>query len=128
MLQQLWELAVLVRTHDQLHQRVASQESGAQPLRHTPQDADHQPGLLPLVGLEMVEPLQNPLLGMLAHGTGVEQNDVRLLWTGRHTVAVGAQDAQHDLRVVEIHLAAVGLHVDQPCPVHRVHSGLWSGF
>jgi hypothetical protein len=76
----------------------------------------------------MVEPLQNPLLGMLAHGAGVEQNDVRLLWTGRHTVAVGAQDAQHDLRVVEIHLAAVGLHVDQPCPVHRVHSGLWSGF
>ena len=104
------EVAVAVGPDHQVHPGHLLQQRGAQALRHAADHAEDAAG--PLVALQLAHPPDHPLLGVVAHGAGVDQHDVgvrRLL--GPH-VALPAEHPEHELGVGHVHLAAVGLDVD----------------
>ena len=107
---ELGQVAVRVRADDQVDLGDALEQHGAEPLRHAADHAEHVAG--PLVALQLAHAADHPLLGVVPHGAGVDQHDVGVgRIVGAH-VALAAQDAEHELGVRHVHLAAVGLDVD----------------
>ena len=52
-----------------------------------------------------------PVVSILAHCTGVEDDNVCLRATGDWTIACAVQQSGESFGVMDIHLAAVGLHL-----------------
>lgn len=79
-------------------------------LREAPAHGDLHPGVLPLDGGELAEVAVQPVVGVLAHGAGVDDDDVGLLTLGAN-VARGFERAAETLGIVHVHLTAVGAHL-----------------
>ena len=82
-------------------------------LRHTAADADHQAGVLLLELFQCAHVAENALLGVFAHGAGVEQNQVGVLDVITQTVADILQNTADLFTVVDVLLAAVAAHIRQ---------------
>jgi hypothetical protein len=67
---------------------------------------------VPLEALEGAELGEDLVLGLLADRAGVEEDDVGVVGAVGELVVVGAQQPGHPLRVVLVHLAAVGDEVE----------------
>ena len=107
---ELRKVAIGVRPDDQVDLRDALEQHGAETLRHAADHAEHVPGTL--VALQLAHPADDPLLGVVAHCAGVHQHHVGLGRVLRAHVALAAEDAEHELGVRHVHLAAVGFDVD----------------
>jgi hypothetical protein len=115
---QVGEVAVGVRAHHQVHPRHPLEQRGAEALGHA---ADHaQDVARALVALQLAHSADHPLLGVVAHGTGVHQHDVGVGRIVGARVARAVEESEHQLRVRDVHLAAVGFDVD---PFHAAPSG-----
>ena len=69
------------------------------------------PGSAALRRPQFPEPRPDLLLGVLAHGTGVEQDHVRALAVFDRFVSLGAKLPENQLAVEHVHLAAEGFQV-----------------
>ena len=107
------QVPIGVRSHDEVDPRHALQQRRAESLRHAANHAQDVPG--PLVSLQLTHPANDPLFGVVAHRAGVDQHDVGLGGILRADVALAAKDPEHELGVRHVHLAPVGLDVD---PLH----------
>ncbi len=86
------------------------EEYRPQSLGHAADDAEDRSGTL--VTLELPHPADDPLLGVVADGAGIDQHHVGPLGPLGRDVAVPRQHAEHQLGVRDVHLAAVGLDPD----------------
>ncbi|MNE80131.1 hypothetical protein D3C80_1766740 [compost metagenome] len=77
-------------------------------LRHTAADTQQQARLLQLQRFEMAQLPEYFILGILADGTGIQQNDIRIVPVFHGQIAHLLQHTLHRLGVMLIHLAAVG--------------------
>ena len=75
--------------------------------------ASAQAGLFLLEALEGAHIAEHPLLGMLAHGAGVEEDQVGVLRLVAQTVANIHQHTLDALAVVDVLLAAIAVHKGQ---------------
>src|SRR5690606_25163781 len=76
-------------------------------------DADDQPGLGLLEQARTPEIVKHPLLRLLAHRTGVEEDHVGLFRVvGLDQFFVGTEHVRHLLGVVLVHLAPEGADVE----------------
>jgi len=64
------------------------------------------------VALQLADARQHPLLRVVAHRAGVHEHHVRLARVAGADVALPLEDAEHQLGIRDVHLAAVGLDVD----------------
>ncbi len=81
-------------------------------LGHAAEDADEKARVAALVLEEMAGLAEGLLLGLVAHGTGVEEDDVGVGLIVDDGVAAVAEHGGDGLGVAGVHLAAVGLEVD----------------
>ena len=96
-----------LRADHEVHRGHLFQKDRSEALRHAAHHPEDHPGVL--VPLELPDPANDPLLGVVAHGTGVDQHDVGALGLGRLDIALTREDTEHQLSVRHVHLAAVGL-------------------
>jgi hypothetical protein len=106
---ELRQVTVRIGAHYQIYTRHTRKECGTQPLRHAPNHP--QDPAVTLVPLELADSSYNALLGIVAHGAGVHQHDVRILGSIGAYVAIATEHAEHQFGIRHIHLAAVGLDV-----------------
>ncbi len=109
-LDQLGQTAVAVGSDDEIHLRDTLEQLGAKTLRHASHDTQHISRAL--VAFQLPHASQDPLLRVIAHGTGIHEQHVRLGGIGGAHVARTAQDTEHQLGIRDVHLAAVGLDVN----------------
>ncbi len=81
------------------------------PLGHAADDADHDVRLVHLAVFQFAEPRPDFVLGVLADGAGVVEDDIRLLAIFDRFVPLGAELTQDELGIEHVHLAAEGFHV-----------------
>ena len=62
--------------------------------------------------LQLTQPANDTLLGMIANGARVDENDVGTVGDIHRQIASGSELAEHELGVADVHLAAVGFDVD----------------
>ena len=106
------KVAVRVRAYNQIELRHALEETSLQVLGHAPRDAEDDSGAAMLVPAQLAQAPVDALLGMLADGTGVDEDHVGFGGLIDPLVARGAELTEHQLGVGHVHLAAVGLDVD----------------
>ena len=64
------------------------------------------------VPLQLAQPADHALLGVIANRAGVDEDDVGAVRAVDGVVAVRRELPEHQLGVAHVHLAAVGLDVD----------------
>ena len=79
----LAEVRDRARPEGDVHERIALEDALALGLRVAAADRDHEVGALPLACGGVPEVRREPRVGLLAHGAGVEDDDVRALRRGR---------------------------------------------
>ena len=79
-----------------------------QALGHAADDADHQTRTFAAVAFHLGQAPPDPLLGVVADRAGVDQDDVRLGDPLRIDIALLLHECDDDLRIADVHLAAVG--------------------
>jgi len=62
--------------------------------------------------LEIAQPSVDPDLGIIPHGARVDEHDVGRSQRVGLLITGARQDAQHNLAIGHVHLAAVGFNVD----------------
>ena len=107
---ELGQPAVAIGPDDQVHLRHASEQPLPEALRHAADHAEHVARSLVL--LQLAEAREHALLGVIAHGAGVHKQHVCLRGVVGADIPLPTQDAEHQLGVRHVHLAAVGLDVD----------------
>ena len=65
-----------------------------------------------MLRLQLAEPADDALLGVIANRAGVDENDVRTVGPIDGVIAVRRELSEHQLGIAHVHLAAVGLDVD----------------
>ena len=80
---------------------------------HTAAQADDQAGLFFLKALQRAHVAEHPLLGVLTHGAGIEQDQVGILRLIAQAVTDIYQHAFNALAVVDVLLTAVAVHKGQ---------------
>lgn len=113
------DLVKLLRADDEVDIGELVEERGAAVLRHAAEDAEDKVGLLLFAGLEVAGFADGFLLGGVADGAGVEEEDVAVVFVGDDAITAGTQHSRDGFAVALVHLAAVGFDVN---PVH-VRSG-----
>ena len=88
-------------------------------LRQTAPDGDLHPRVRLLDRNQVTEVSVEPIVGVLANGTGVEDHHIGLLALGHRHIARILEQASQTLRVVDVHLAAVSAHLIRPTKAHR---------
>src|SRR5699024_2745027 len=78
-------------------------------LGHASADGDLQAGMVLLDLRELAEVAVETVVGVLAHGTGVEDDDIGLVVAVRLNVAGIVEESGETLGVVHVHLTSVGL-------------------
>ena len=109
LIQKRGQRAVSVGAHHQVYIQIAFQKLFLEAFGHAAHQAHLEPGALLLERGELLEPVQHPLFGMVADGTGVHQYQIGFRAVGRGIVAV-FQKGNQNLRIGKIHLASVGLY------------------
>ena len=109
MADQLGKIAVRIGADDQVHLGHPLEQYRTQALRHAAHDAQHGTGAL--VALELSHPADDPLLCVVTHRAGIHQQHVCVLGLVGRLVSGPSQDAEHQLGIGHVHLAAVGLDV-----------------
>jgi hypothetical protein len=109
--QEIGQAPVGVGTDHEVERR-APEQTIAEVLRHAAGEADLHVRAAPLVARQITETAEDPLLGVLADRTGVEQNHVRRVGILCGGIAGARQVATDQLRVRQVHLAAVGFDID----------------
>ncbi len=104
------ERAIAVGPDDDADVRCALEEHRAQALRHASGNAHHRRRLH--VPLELPEPPDHALLGVIANRAGVDENHVGAVGTVDGIVARCRELPEHQLGVAHVHLAAVSLDVN----------------
>ena len=104
-----------VHTEDQIHIGIALAQLFHHMLLvgHAAAQADHQAGLFLLEALQGTHVAEDPLLGVLPHGAGVEEDQVRVLRLVAQAVADIHQHTLDALAVVDVLLAAVAVDESQ---------------
>ena len=98
-----------LRAEDDIHVRRAGDDRRAFLAGHAAADANHQIGLRLLQQPHPAEVVKNPLLRLLAHRAGVEENDVGVFGSvGLDDVFGGSEHVGHLVRIVLVHLAPEG--------------------
>ena len=110
-LDQRRQRAVAVRADDETHVLCFLEQLRSETLRHAAGNAHD--GRRRHVPLQLAKPADDPLLGMIADRAGIDENDVRTLWTFHRDVPMRRELAEHQLGITHVHLAAVGLDVDR---------------
>lgn len=109
---ELGKIAVVIRPENKIDGQAHSEKIFAEILRHTTEDTDYKPGITLFQIRERLQPTVYALMCLLAHGTGIEQNDAGLFFTTYNTVAVIFEKQAHDTRIIFVHLASVGFDKD----------------
>ena len=86
-----------------------AEDVGAEAVGHAAGEADDERGAVAAGGAEHAELADRLLLGLLADGAGVDEDDVRLVLRRGLGEARGAEPARQEVRVADVHLAAVGM-------------------
>jgi len=107
---QLRQATVAIRPDDEVHLRNALEQLGTEPLGHAADDAEHV--AWPLVALQLAHAAEYALLGVVPDGAGVHEQHIGQGGIVRAHVSLASQDAEHQLGIRDVHLAAVGLDVD----------------
>ncbi len=102
----------LLGADDEVEVGQAVEQLGAAVLCHATEDTEHELGAAALAHGDVLGLGERFLLGEVAHGAGVEQEDVAVVLVVDEAVAAGAQHRRDGLAVALVHLAAVGLQVD----------------
>ncbi len=89
--------------------------------RHPP-DGDLHAGPRGLGRGEVAEVAVQPVVGVLAHGAGVEDDHIGVLALGRPRVPGALQQAGQPLGVVDVHLAPVGADLVRASAHQRAYS------
>ena len=110
--EQLGEPPVAVRPDQQVDVGSPLRQAPTEVLCHAARDPQPQVGPPPFVARQLGQPPEHARLGVLADRTGVEEDHVGGLGRVRALIAVGGQMTEHELRVGQVHLAAIGLDVD----------------
>src|SRR5260370_10297902 len=76
-------------------------------LRHTAEQAQLHLGTRMLEAGEIAQTPQHPLFGVLANRTRIQEDDVGQLGARRRRITRALKNRAHELRVCDIHLAAV---------------------
>jgi hypothetical protein len=104
-----------LRADDQIHVGQLVEERGTAVLRHAAKDTENEVGILLFSVRNEASLADRLLLGGVAHGAGVEQHHVALVFRADDPVTASAQHRRDGLAVALVHLAPVGFDVD---PVH----------
>ena len=104
-----------VHAEDEVHIRIALAQLFHHMLLigHAAAQADHQAGLFLLQALERAHIAENALLGVLADGAGVKEDEVGVFGLVAQAVADIHQHTLDALAVVDVLLAAVAVHKGQ---------------
>ena len=103
----------LLRAEHEVHVGKFINQLLAPALRHAAHEAEHHVGtVLPHVGSNVLHLAHGLALGHVAHGTGVEQDDIRDVLGGRESVALRHELRGDGLAVTLVHLATVGFDID----------------
>ena len=105
------QIAIGVRADHQVHQLLLFEQLVPQALGHAAEDAHLELGVVALAAFEVLQPVADPLLGIVPDRAGVEQNQIGLAFVLRRSVAGLGEDARDDFTVAEVHLATVALEV-----------------
>ena len=98
-----------IRTCHEVHV-VVLDEVVLHPFRHAAQDADDESVLLLAAQrVQRLQPVDDFLLRIVAHGACVEEYGVGIFQPVAHLVACHLHDGCHHFAVCHVHLAAVGL-------------------
>ena len=111
-LEKLGKTPELVRSETQIHHTVGAKDLLAYLLALSHAAAKHHDalGVLALDVGERADISEHPHLGVLAHGAGVHDDDVRELLVAGHGVTHGAEKTAKDLAVGLVLLTSVGVH------------------
>ena len=91
---------------------------------HAAAQADNLPRVAAIAVNQRADVAEHPLVGMLAHGAGVDDDHVRVLAAVGHAIAALRQQAADALGVVFVLLAAIGVHPGQRLLPPRLPIGL----
>ena len=105
--------AIAVRPHDQVNKRRPGAHLTAQMLCHAAGYSQHHMRSLGLVGGQRAGASPHPFHGLFAYGAGVDQDHIGHGRIIGPLVSRPLQQAEHNLAVGHVHLAAVGLDIGQ---------------
>jgi hypothetical protein len=120
------KIAVGVGTYDDVDQLFLFEQLGLQPFGHAAEHTHDLVGFAVLTVAKVPQPTPHALLGIVADGACVQQDQVGFFQHPGGGVAAIAEDGCHDLAVGKVHLAAVALQVKQFAPLFpgfRQHQG-----
>jgi hypothetical protein len=80
-------------------------------LSHTTSEAEADTGVTGFLIRKFLESFQDTFFGSFPNSTGIEENDIGVVYRFRRLIAVGFEYADEQLGIGQIHLAAVRLYV-----------------
>jgi len=107
---QLRQAAIAIGSDHEIDLGNSLEQFGAETLGHAAHHTQHIAGTL--VAFQLTHASQHPLLRVIAHGAGIDEQHIGVGRIFRTHVARTAQDAEHQLGIRDVHLAAVGLDVN----------------
>ena len=110
------QVKICIRPGYKVHM-VVTQEFLAHALGHTTNHANHS-ALVVFASGEFLQAVLYTLLGVIADGAGVQNNDVCMTELISQFGISGLENSCHHLAVRHVHLASVGLYVE--CFVHEI--------
>ena len=120
--EQRGQRADVVRAEHHVDPRGPVRDHGPVLLRQAAADGDLHAGMSVLDRQQVTEVPVQPVVGVLAHGAGVEDHDVGLGAVGGLAVAGLLEQAGEPLGVVHVHLAPVGADFEGPLTVCARHA------
>ena len=112
MVQHVRQLPVGVGTHDKRDVLLFLHQLGFEPFGHATQNANLHPSTLALQRSEFAQTLADALFGVVADGTGVDENKISLVDIAYQGVAGFGQNGTDNFTVGQIHLATVCFYED----------------
>jgi len=104
------QVAVGVGPRYDIHGVLAFGQALLQPLGHAADDADKHPLPAAAQAPQLGQTAPDALLGIVADRAGIDQDDVRLPGIVGVAPPFVLHDRHDDLRIADVHLAAVGLY------------------
>ena len=111
LLQHLRQPTVGVGAAHETHIVLLGHQAALQTLGHAAQHAHAQARTAALQGPQLAHTVAHTLLGVVADGAGIDQDEVGLASLGGHAIARLLQDGSYHLAVGEVHLASVSLYI-----------------
>jgi hypothetical protein len=108
----LSQVTIGIRPDHQVHTPHLSKQPVTDALGHAAGDAEHEIGTPLPVSLQLSQPSEHPLLGVLPDRTRIHEDHIGLIRVVDAHEAVLGEDSGHELGVADVHLAAVRLDVD----------------